>query len=245
MNKNKIACIIAIVLVLLFFGCANDESSERNNQYSYPIIEYTDDPVLQTLGALGINAYENINPVSASPDALYPEWTKYSFDVNDCKCISGAEYSVYEKKSAISNNVIFYLQGGGACWPGQDFCTKEVGSPGDSSGMYSSNEDNPLKNWNVVYVPYCDGSIHMGDASSDDAFYWGFRNTSAAVNVLKEQYPSPDKILIAGCSAGGYGSFISYMLIRYHFPNIPLYIYNESGPGIWNPDDPDTLSLVL
>ena len=109
-----------------------------------------------------------------------------------------------------------------------------------------------MAGWNVIWVPYCDGSRHMGDNNADydgdgetDHWHWGFRNTSAAVTLMKELFPNAEKILITGCSAGGGGTFIATMLIRFVYPNAKLYVVNDSGPGLFNPEQPDIRQLIV
>lgn len=117
--------------------------------------------------------------------------------------------------------------------------------------LTSNQPNNPVAGWNFIWVPYCDGSVHMGDNNADydndtqtDHWHWGLRNTSAAVTLMEELVPYPEKILITGCSAGGYGTFIATMLIRLVYPNAKLYVVNDSGPGLFDPDKPDTWQLI-
>jgi hypothetical protein len=131
------------------------------------------------------------------------------------------------------------MSGGGACWPGKDSCSKTAAY---MTG-WNDTPGNPLNGWNVVHVPYCDGSIHMGDNEYDydgdniADYFQGLKTTTAGVAVMLQLFPDPEKILITGCSAGGFGTFISYMVIRRFYPNAAIYIFNDSGPGLANPDN--------
>src|SRR6185295_14342828 len=64
--------------------------------------------------------------------------------------------------------------------------------------------------WNVVYLPYCDGSVFSGDADLPDEtpprFHHGLKNLTAGIDLAKSLYPDPKRIFLAGSSAGGYGT---------------------------------------
>ena len=140
-----------------------------------------------------------------------------------------------------------------ACWPGQDACTKEVNPHRNlSTGLASKGAENPVGDWSFIFVPYCDGSVHIGDNNADydgdgatDHWHWGLKTTSAAVTLMKDNFPKPEKILVTGCSAGGYGTIMAIAVIRTQFPNAKIYVFNESGPGLLNPEDIATRDLIL
>jgi hypothetical protein len=54
----------------------------------------------------------------------------------------------------------------------------------------------------------------------------GLRNLSAALDVGKKRFPSPKRILLAGSSAGGYGTII------------------DAGLGLNNPDNPSMIEQI-
>jgi hypothetical protein len=193
------------------------------------------------LDALNLDKYlDDVPYASHAPYASDPTWDIYTYDLSVCKCVGGAPFLIGVKNKGRTNNVVFTMAGGGACWPGKESCETDAVYPsgwGDSAG-------NPLTDWNVVHVPYCDGSVHMGDNDADydgdgsaEHFHRGLRLTTAAIAVMRELYPSPDRIFITGCSAGGYGTFMAYLLNRRFFPNAAIYVLNDSGPGLWNPDN--------
>jgi hypothetical protein len=211
-------------------------------------LEENDIKLNSALKALQLDRYSEIKYTRHEPNWNDPTWEMYYYHPDDCRCISGSEYLVATSRVRRSKNVVFYLEGGGACWPGEDDCTKEV----NPDEVLDGRRIIPLANWNHIYVPYCDGSVHMGDNQVDedgdgkpDYWHWGLRTTSAAVALMKKLYPNPEKILIAGISAGGYGTIIASMIIRLHFPKSRLYVLNNAGPGLWNPEDPATWELIL
>ncbi len=52
---------------------------------------------------------------------------------------------------------------------GQDNCVQVLRLPSLLSeyGLTSRDPQNPVRDWNFIYVPYCDGSVHMGDNEAD------------------------------------------------------------------------------
>jgi hypothetical protein len=199
------------------------------------------------LKALRLDRYSGIKYTRHESNWNDPFWEMYYYHPDECKCILGSEYLVASSRVRRSKNVVFFLEGGGACWPGEDDCTKKV----NPDEVLDGRRIIPLGTWNHIYVPYCDGSVHMGDNEEDrdgdgnpDYWHWGLRTTSAAVALMQELYPNPEKILVAGTSAGGYGTIIATMVIRLHFPRAKLYVLNNSGPGLRNPGDDETWEKI-
>ncbi|HVM98558.1 MAG TPA: hypothetical protein VMT89_19335, partial [Candidatus Acidoferrales bacterium] len=44
-----------------------------------------------------------------------------------------------------------------------------------------------------------------------------------------------DKIVVSGSSAGGYGTFSGYGVMRVKYPNTEILVLNDAGPGLQNP----------
>jgi hypothetical protein len=117
--------------------------------------------------------------------------------------------------------------------------------------LASRDEDNPVRAWNFVYVPYCDGSIHLGDADADydgdgvaDHWHWGIRTTSAAARLTQELFPETRRFLVAGCSAGGAGTIGAAPILRLLFPEARLYVLNLSGLAMVDPSQAQLPNLL-
>jgi hypothetical protein len=63
------------------------------------------------------------------------------------------------------------------------------------------------------------------------------QNLSAAVTAMRAAFPNPGMIVVSGYSAGGYGTFAGYGVTRVAYPDTPIVTFNDSGPGLQNPDD--------
>jgi len=181
-------------------------------------------------------------------------------------CGNGSQYKFFVHNTG-SPNVLFFLEGGGACWD-YDTCSGRAGvlgaaNPNGISDDYMdqftakyvspivngadpglplrSRTDLPTKDWNIVYLPYCTGDVHIGN---NDATYtdptgqeppltWhhaGHGNTIAAANYAKSQFPSVQKLLVTGFSAGGTATSGAYYFIRHAIAPQRGYLLNDSGP---------------
>ena len=173
----------------------------------------------------------------------------HEFDVEDGPiCLRGAPYRVATRRAAASDdsaNLVIYLQGGGAC--SSRICqvtnattdtVLENGVP--AAGILSPTlSANPLRDWNVTYAPYCDGSLMSGDVEADDdgdgnldRFQKGLRNLSAALDLALAEFPSPRRIVLTGISAGGYATMTAVPIVRFHYPNAEILVVNDAGVGI-------------
>jgi hypothetical protein len=80
------------------------------------------------------------------------------------------------------------------------------------------------QDWTHVFVPYCTGDIHMGNAvrsyssptgDSRLQHYNGFKNARAVAQWLAAHgFGKPDRLLVYGTSAGGYGALANYATLR-------------------------------
>src|SRR5581483_795684 len=95
--------------------------------------------------------------------------------------------------------------------------------------------------WDVVYMPYCTGDTHVGNrvvtytdptgVNPPIVFrHVGYNNTIAALNFLHGRFPSINKLLITGFSAGGVASSAVYYQARRTLRPTKGYLLNDSGP---------------
>ena len=186
-------------------------------------------------------------------------WKQHLFDRQNGDgpmCVAGTTFSVYTKARNPFKLLIF-MQGGGACW--QDFynCNilaeaqapplPPVGIWSDSLDIGSLSIRNPIADWSIVYMPYCDGSVFSGDNDVVDAnfpfgpvrFHRGLRNATAGIDLAKAMFPDAHRILLAGSSAGGVGAAgFSPFLVRFAFGNRKrLRVFNDAGPVAINLND--------
>jgi hypothetical protein len=181
-------------------------------------------------------------------------------------CGNGSQYKFYVHDTG-SPNVLFFFEGGGACWD-YDTCSGRAGilgaanpngipddyierftakyvSPivnGADPGLpLRSKTDLPTNGWNVVYMPYCTGDVHIGNRAAvyedqtgqEPPLDWvhnGYNNTVAAAEYAASRFPSVDKLLVTGFSAGGTATASAYWFVRTTIGPQKGYLLNDSGP---------------
>ena len=166
-------------------------------------------------------------------------------------CMNGSDFHTMVRDQQ-SDYLLFFLQGGGLC--SSELC---LSVPSGSAwfpdlDIFASSDENPVNDWNQVYVPYCDGSLFSSDAQVDldadgvvDRYHHGLHNLSAALDVAKTEFPEPKKILLAGSSGGGYGTLAATMLARWTWPNSAIYVFNDSGIGLGKEGNPYFINSLI
>jgi hypothetical protein len=106
------------------------------------------------------------------------------------------------------------------------------------------NADNPFKDWFQVYVPECTGDLHLGNATT--TYHWGGKdytinhkgwvNVSAVLDWIQTGFQEPEKLFVAGCSAGAVGSLYGAAYLHALYPDVPLYQLSDSGSGLGSED---------
>jgi hypothetical protein len=192
-------------------------------------------------------------PVTEAPvtEAPAPSWETIVAPA-DCMCADGSPYSYYVRE-ADPTKVMFYMEGGGACFSGPmcapDSTTyKKVIDPApgdDATGIFDfDNPDNPFADYSFVYVPYCTGDVHSGNLTKDYGGgvvvqHKGFVNASAAMNTLVERFPEASNVVVAGSSAGAFTTPIFAGLVADELDGASVSVIADSGGAI-----PDAISVV-
>ncbi len=167
---------------------------------------------------------------------------RYRFDVDSGPaCLRGGTFSM-GTRDGTENSLMVFLQGGGACW--SELCIASSTSDPTIPDIvfeliHAEEEFSPVANWNLVYLPYCDGSLFAGDVEVDldndgepDRIQHGLQNFSAAMDIALERYPNPERIMVSGSSAGGFGTVLATSFLRKLFPHQPIYVFNDAGVGV-------------
>lgn len=198
----------------------------------------------------GLTRY--LGETRVAEESVYRGATAFEFDpATGPMCLRGAPFTASIRDEA-GDELLIFLQGGGACW--SDFCfaitTAPRGIP--PTNLTELDPRNPLVDADVLYLPYCDGSLFSGDAAIDedgdgapDRIHRGLANLSAALAVGFERFPAPSRIVLAGSSGGGFGTILSVFLVRYVYPDVPIFVLNDAGLGIAHPDDPTFVSDLI
>ncbi len=226
-----------LVLLSLSAGCAASKSDSGNTT------ETSKDPRLRYIGQTVV-----------SEEVVDGTITTRTYDsASGPMCMRGDDYRVSTRDTGSANLVIF-LQGGGACW--DEFCLAVTGAPAGVPTVDILNPDlpeNPVADWNVTYLPYCDGSLFIGDRDHDDdgdgtpdRFHRGLANLSAALDMARDQFGAPDHIALVGSSGGGFGVLLAPPIVRAVFPNARVSVFADSAVGVARGDaEPDYVSHLI
>jgi len=176
-------------------------------------------------------------------------------------CSAGTPHQFYVKRSTGSNKLLIYFNGGGACWFGQQcnlksepnthypFADMKENDPRLAAGIFAlDNAENPFADYNMVFLPYCTGDVHVGggkrtytytDAEGKKVevptFHVGHKNTMTVLNWVYENFGSPQRILVAGSSAGAIGSSFYSGLIAERYPSVPVVLVADAAGGYNSP----------
>jgi hypothetical protein len=171
-------------------------------------------------------------------------------------CMYGDDYFVETRKGS-SDTLMIFLQGGGVCL--NEICAATP-SPLLSLQLFDLldpyNPDNPMKDFDVVAAPYCDGSLFSGDVDrrisdgvpdngDDQAYQRGLQNLTATLETAKRYFPQPPRIVLVGSSGGAYGVITGTALTRYFYPDTPLLVLSDSGAPIVNGVDKGFITRAL
>jgi len=184
------------------------------------------------------------DPVAAPPGA----WTWVP--VPEARCRNGSATGFGVRMNPASDKLMIYLEGGGACFN----TTSCVANPssyaesnfngwkggGGQSGIFATdNVDNPVREWNAVFIPYCTGDIHGGDATGVDVpgigapsnqSFVGYANIGHDLKRILPTFPGVTEVLLTGVSAGGFGAAYNYDRIAQAFCPRPVWLIDDSGP---------------
>ncbi|MCX5868695.1 MAG: pectin acetylesterase-family hydrolase [Proteobacteria bacterium] len=199
----------------------------------------------------GLNQYRGVAKVMEK--STFGDVTTFTFDpASGPICLQKTNY-LTSIRDIGSDELFLYLTGGGACW--KDFCFALSGAfvgivPVNITNFEDPN--NPVRNMNTVQISSCDGSLFAGDADHDDDGdgiidrpQHGIRNLTAALDIAKQYFPNPRRVFLAGSSAGGFGTIMATPLVRIYYPDVPLCVFSDSGPGIIKTHDPQFLTDLL
>jgi hypothetical protein len=153
-----------------------------------------------------------------------------------------------------SKKLMIFLEGGGACFNSQT-CSSNPSHFGKneltgvfipaegSKGIFSRTDtNNAVADWNMVYVPYCTGDVHAGNATDATVpgtpgkqQFVGYTNMSQYLSRIVPTFPDMQRVLLTGQSAGGFGAALNYVQTARSFGSVPVDLLDDAGPLMANP----------
>ena len=197
-------------------------------------------------------------------------WTWVPFP--DAHCRDGSSTGLGINVNPSSTKVMIYLEGGGACFNSTTClvtpsCFPESGScstgtfdswksgtasrlpSGALTGIFDrTNAQNPVGDWNMVYVPFCTGDVFAGTNPSAQVpgvsgtqEFVGYTNIGLYLARLAPTFPNVSQVLLTGVAAGGLGAVINYLQVAKAFGSVPVQMLDDSGPLMEDPYVPKCL----
>jgi hypothetical protein len=152
--------------------------------------------------------------------------------------------------------LLVFMNGGGACFDYVScFVARAAGSGSFGRADFEKLEAarfpgsildrtdplNPYRAMSLVFVPYCTGDVHGGDAvvdypdGSGGVHRWQHAGRANIVTLLPwiaAAVPAPSQLVVTGSSAGGYGALLNYDSFRRAFPASDSILVDDSGPPL-------------
>jgi Pectinacetylesterase len=180
------------------------------------------------LGALQQNAEVALNAADqAFLDAPDGVWTDVTFDNTQCRDGSPMTLRIHRNKQ--SDKVVLFMDGGGICF---DAATCAISDPNviyqlneqwqTLDGLFNlENPRNPVRDWNVVYMPYCTSDLGAGTRTNvvipgvpGVQQFVGRNNLKRLLRPITQLSKAQSQVLLVGVSAGGYGATLNLPMIQ-------------------------------
>lgn len=186
-------------------------------------------------------------PFVGAPITGTPHQWKW-IPIPGAKCRDGSDTGFGIRTNPASTKLFIYLEGGGACFNAAT-CAISLASfaqfafdgwkgTAGAIGLFDDKlAENPFQDWNAVYVPYCTGDVHAGDADfvdvpggPADQHFVGYANIGLFLQRLVPTFPDATHVVITGVSAGGFGAAFNYDRLASAFCPTPVTLLDDSGP---------------
>ena len=177
----------------------------------------------------------------------------------DTICSLGTEYSFFARP-ADTDRLLIYLQGGGACWMGEN-CdpdsrptysrhVDESDNPAHRpTGIFDlENPANPIADYSMVMIPYCTGDVHIGDRVATYPVepeggepyevtirHNGYVNVMSVLDWVFDNFDSPAEIFLAGSSAGSIPAPFYAQIVAEHYADARVVALGD-GSGTYRRD---------
>jgi hypothetical protein len=152
------------------------------------------------------------------------------------------------------DKILVFLNGGGACWRAQE-CdprhptyTMTADSANDASirtGIFNfDNAANPVRDFTMVFVPYCTGDVHLGSrlveyqtktaggtARTFSVRHGGAANTESVLDWVYDRYKNPGVVVVTGVDAGAIPSPVVAAKMARHYPSARVVQLGDGAGG--------------
>ncbi len=182
------------------------------------------------------------DPAAANPGV----WTW--IPIEGAHCRDGSQAGLGLRIRPGSPGLIIFMHGGGGCldatscaqnrasFGGADLADWAAGL-GDNHIFNPDNVMNPVRNWNAAFIAYCTGDLHGGTRTGVNVpggprnqSFVGHLNMARMTALLRDYFRGVDHVLLAGSSAGGFGTVLNYVQVTEAFAPTRVTLLDDSGP---------------
>ena len=241
------AAAIAVALLGVLAACSESSSNPSTSPTTTEAVTTLPPPTTAPPTTASPTTAATSTTGTTAPAAAWEKVTAPS----ECMCADGSPYSYWIHR-ADSTKVVFFLEGGGACFDATTCAFDSrayhvnLGSDDDprtySSGIFDfTDARNPLADYSFVFAPYCTGDVHLGTAAHEygpqlTVQHKGAINATAALDDLAAQFPDATQVVVAGESAGSVPTPLYAGLAHDLLPSSAITALAD-GSGAY-PDDP-------
>jgi hypothetical protein len=213
--------------------------------------------VLSWPGRAAGDGFKSLAPPMGVPLARTAPGVWTWVPVDGAVCRDGSPTGFFVRFSSASRSLMIYLEGGGTCFNQTtcDWTPHNVGEtvtgetvvasraarrpqvPWTTGILDTASKANPVRDWNMVYVPYCTGDAHSGTRAdavvpgvAGKQQFVGYRNMTKFLSRIVPTFRSADKVLLTGASAGGIGAGMNFNQTQDGFGRVPVVLLDDSGP---------------
>ena len=184
-------------------------------------------------------------------DALEPGWNRLA-PGGDTGCAPGTPFH-FSVRHGAEDRLLVFLNGGGACWSA-GLCDLETepspyvpiadlphNDPQTLGGVFRlDHPENPLADWSMVFISYCTGDVHLGtridgysgeDGAQITAQHRGRANAMAALDWALGAFDAPERVMVAGSSAGALGAPFFAAMLADAWPEALLIALGDGAGG--------------
>jgi hypothetical protein len=169
-------------------------------------------------------------------------------------CAQDSTYFFFVRPGA-PDKLMLYFNGGGACWraeecdprarPSYTMRADTANDPAMASGLFDvGNAANPVRDFTMVFVPYCTADVHLGTrtvryesrgatdapARSVAIRHQGAANAEAALDWTYEHL-DPRVVFVTGSSAGAIPSPVFAAKVARHYPRSRVVQLGDGAGG--------------
>ncbi len=238
----------AVCLLLSTSGC-----SDPNVGADVGVRTDAPAPMSDAPGSDAPSTTDDAGPATSLSDLPNDTWS--FVPMAGAVCGNGTPLSIGVNPHAGATDVLVVVMGGGACWNAQTCFTMNTATHvaedytraifETERALVTSvgwddraNALNPFREANIVFIPYCTGDLHAGDAVQDYAgapsgarlHHRGAPNTQRIIDAMSSAWPALDRVRVIGFSAGGYGTQLNWGRYADAWPDADLALLADCSP---------------